>query len=168
VSERLSDGQAPSVESGTPLLTMTKETEGKMIMTEVRMFPVGFATAAPDWRLWVVGEDGKPEEVALVGWVTLAETVITTDEQGVMLEARKTGLQVIKPGWFRDGKVITTLDWGFRMGPAEFGAGEVIDTNPDAHYYDAWPVGPGDRVPTAEELTDWGADHLHRALSRRF
>jgi hypothetical protein len=132
----------------------------------IGLIPVGFATAAPGWRLWIVGEDGKPEEVALVGWVILAETVITTDEQGRMLEARKTGSQVIKPGWFRGRKVITTLDWGFRMGSGEFEMGEVIDTDPDSPYYDAWPVGPGDRVPTAEELADWGATHLRLAASR--
>jgi hypothetical protein len=107
---------------------------------ETRMYPVDFVTAAPGWRLWIVWVDGVPHEVALAGWVTLAETVLEVDQWGEDLGHRRTGFRSIHPGWISDGEVITTQSL-------------------DGDGSDVWPVGPGDQVPTADQLAEWGERH---------
>ena len=42
-------------------------------MSETEYRIVGFATAAPGWRLRVAYSDGEIRETALAGWVTYAE-----------------------------------------------------------------------------------------------
>jgi hypothetical protein len=108
---------------------------------EIRMRVAGFAPASPGWRLWVVGPDGKPEEVALAGWVTLAEVEYDVDPGGEEVRPRKTGYRSIHPGWICDGQVVTVED-------------EFITAARDT-----WAVGPADPVPTSEELAQWADRH---------
>jgi hypothetical protein len=117
-------------------------------MTGIEMRVVGFAPATPGWRLWLVNGLGKPEEVALAGWVTLAETLVehdTADRSGDPAPERKTGYRSIHPGWVSDGEVVTR--------------------HPGVSDGDVWVVGPGERAPSPEELAEWGDSYRVRQES---
>ena len=99
-------------------------------MTDKPLDLLGFTTAAPGWRLWIVDPEGEPKEVAFAGWVTL--------EDNSEYNLRESN-QVICPGWLDHGEITTAIESG----------GDV----------DVWVVGPDQPVPTADELRDWGAEH---------